>query len=256
MTGVISHYEVLEKLGEGGMGVIYKCRDTRLDRIAALKVLPAAAVADASRKRRFVQEATVGGKTSSDPELTSDKELSGESRRSLVNGLVDFFTLVAALLVPVNLGAQTFDRSDAVGRKVRVIATDGSRATARLVSLSDTEVVIRRDDHEQRFALTKVERVERVRHHARNLAVWGALAGAVAGGLVGAANTSDTTEIAAGTAFISGIGAGAGAGIGALINAATRDGNVLYQTPRGARSVSVSPIVSSGHPGVALTMRW
>jgi eukaryotic-like serine/threonine-protein kinase len=57
MTGVISHYEVLEKLGEGGMGVIYKCRDTRLDRITALKVLPAAAVADASRKRRFVQEA-------------------------------------------------------------------------------------------------------------------------------------------------------------------------------------------------------
>ena len=104
-------------------------------------------------------------------------------------GLASASTLVAALLVPVNLGAQTFDRSDAVGRKVRVVATDGSRATGRVVSLSDTEVVIRRDGNEQRLALSKVERVERVRHHARNLAVWGALAGAVVGGLVGAANT-------------------------------------------------------------------
>jgi len=78
------------------------------------------------------------------------------------------------------------------------------------------EVVIRRDGNEQRLALSKVERVERVRHHARNLAVWGALAGAVAGGLVGAANTKDLSEIGAGAAFFGGIGAGAGAGIGAL----------------------------------------
>ena len=65
-------------------------------------------------------------------------------------GLASASTLVAALLVPVNLGAQTFDRSDAVGKKVRVIASDGSRATGRLVSFSDTEVVIRRDGTEQR----------------------------------------------------------------------------------------------------------
>jgi serine/threonine protein kinase len=53
----ISHYSVLEKLGEGGMGVVYKARDTRLDRFVALKVLPAARVADPERKLRFVQEA-------------------------------------------------------------------------------------------------------------------------------------------------------------------------------------------------------
>src|ERR1700704_4681444 len=53
----ISHYRIEEKLGEGGMGVVYKARDTRLDRFVAIKLLPADKVADPERKRRFVQEA-------------------------------------------------------------------------------------------------------------------------------------------------------------------------------------------------------
>src|SRR6476646_2263314 len=58
MTGrTIGHYEVIEKLGEGGMGVVWKARDARLDRFVALKLLPASRMSDPDRKRRFVQEA-------------------------------------------------------------------------------------------------------------------------------------------------------------------------------------------------------
>jgi serine/threonine protein kinase/Tol biopolymer transport system component len=53
----LSHFEVLEKIGEGGMGVVYKARDTSLNRLVALKLLPPGKVADPERRRRFIQEA-------------------------------------------------------------------------------------------------------------------------------------------------------------------------------------------------------
>jgi serine/threonine protein kinase len=52
-------YEVLAPLGAGGMGEVYKARDTRLGREVAIKVLPADRMADEGRKRRFIQEARV-----------------------------------------------------------------------------------------------------------------------------------------------------------------------------------------------------
>src|SRR5262245_3287953 len=61
LTGgvLLGPYEIVAPLGAGGMGEVYRARDTRLDRTVAIKILPAAMAADPDRRERFRREARV-----------------------------------------------------------------------------------------------------------------------------------------------------------------------------------------------------
>jgi serine/threonine-protein kinase len=53
----VSHYKILEKIGSGGMGIVYKAQDLKLDRFVALKFLPPHLTTSEEEKQRFIHEA-------------------------------------------------------------------------------------------------------------------------------------------------------------------------------------------------------
>ena len=57
MIEMIAHYKILGKLGEGGMGIVYRARDTKLGRETALKLLPENLASNPAYLKRFQREA-------------------------------------------------------------------------------------------------------------------------------------------------------------------------------------------------------
>src|SRR5438093_7374417 len=79
----IAHYEIVQKLGEGGMGVVYKARDTRLNRLVALKLLLLDKAGDQDRHRRFLQEARAASALNH-PHIVHIYEIGGEDNSEYI----------------------------------------------------------------------------------------------------------------------------------------------------------------------------
>jgi len=100
----ILHYEILEKLGAGGMGEIYKAQDTRLNRLVAIKVLLGQSSSDPESRRRFIQEAQAASSLNHPNIITIHDIVSKGGDQFLVMEYVKGKTL-GELIPPGGLGA-------------------------------------------------------------------------------------------------------------------------------------------------------
>jgi non-specific serine/threonine protein kinase len=128
----ISHYKILEKLGEGGMGVVYKAKDTKLDRMVALKFLPKHLLCDEEAKTRFVQEAKAASALNhtnittiyeidevEDQCFISMEYIEGKSIKELVKEKTPSVKEILEIAIQVGEGLNAAHKKDIVHRDVK-----------------------------------------------------------------------------------------------------------------------------------------
>ncbi len=113
MQAILSHYRILEQIGEGGMGVVYRAHDERLDRDIALKVLPPGTVVETAARKRFHKEALMLSKLNHPNIATVHDFDTQDGTDFLVEELIEGLSLDAMLASGplsekeiINLGSQ------------------------------------------------------------------------------------------------------------------------------------------------------
>ena len=110
----VGHYRILEPLGRGGMGEVFKARDEKLDRIVALKAISSALVDDPSARRRFAREARAAAALNHPFICTVHEVVEAGGRSYIVMELVDGESLLARL----SRGRAPFDEICRIGSEV------------------------------------------------------------------------------------------------------------------------------------------
>jgi eukaryotic-like serine/threonine-protein kinase len=141
----ISHYRILEKLGEGGMGVVYKAQDTKLDRIVALKFLPQHLTSDKTEQERFIHEAKAASALNH-PNITTIYEVDD----------VDGTMFIAMELCEGKTLRQIVESQDLTVRKVLDIAVQ----TCEGLALAHEKGIVHRDIKSDNIMLTPRNQVK------------------------------------------------------------------------------------------------
>jgi len=112
----LGHYRIVEQVGAGGMGVVYRARDTRLDRDVALKLLPAGALSDEAARRRFRNEALALSKLSH-PNIATVFDFDSQ-------GGVDFLVMeyISGIILSEQLRAGALPEKDVVALAAQIAA--------------------------------------------------------------------------------------------------------------------------------------
>jgi serine/threonine protein kinase len=141
----LDRYRIEAKLGEGGMGVVYKAHDTRLNRVVAIKVLPHDKVADPERKQRFAQEARAASA------LNHANIVGVHDIRS--EGAIDFIVMEYAT-------GQTLDRIIAAGRLEIVTALRYAVQIASALAAAHGAGIVHRDLKPSNVVVSADDRVK------------------------------------------------------------------------------------------------
>src|SRR5260370_27098035 len=146
MTGQkLGNYEILDKLGEGGMGEVWRARDARLNRTVAIKMLTSEVAADPARRQRLEQEARAFGALNH-PNIVGGYDVGQQDGRAyIVSELVDGESL-----------RKTIDRGPVSARKLLDIAIQIADAIAAAHALG----IVHRDLKPENIMITRDNRVK------------------------------------------------------------------------------------------------
>jgi tetratricopeptide (TPR) repeat protein len=137
----ISHYKILEKLGEGGMGVVYRARDTKLDRDVAIKLLPPHLSSNPETVKRFIHEA----------KAASALNHSAIGVIHEIDETEDGQTFIAMALYEGGTLREKIDSGDLTGEEAVTIASQIASGLAR----AHEKGIIHRDIKPQNILLTR-----------------------------------------------------------------------------------------------------
>jgi serine/threonine protein kinase len=140
-----SHYKILEKLGEGGMGVVYKAQDTKLDRIIALKFLPSHLNKSDTDIERFLQEAKAAAALNH-PNVCTIHEIHDEGENPFI-----VMEYVQGLTLSEKIKVERFKIKDTIDYAIQI---------AEALKTAHSKGIIHRDIKSENIMVTETDQVK------------------------------------------------------------------------------------------------